>query len=135
MAHGSQDIDLVLRCFQTFREGDIEALLTMLDEDVVVRSLMTEAERVEYQGHDGVREWLSAILEIFPDWTPEPTELRDLEGAVLVGMDVTATATSSGAPIDQRFWCGATTRDGKLTWYGFFRTEDDALAAIEERRA
>jgi ketosteroid isomerase-like protein len=135
MAQGSQDIDLVLRCFTTFRERDIETLLTMLEDDVVVRSLMTEAERVEYRGHQGVREWLTAIFEIFPDWTPEPSELHDLGGAVLVRMDVTATATSSGVPIDQRIWCAATTRDGKVRWYGFFRTEDDALAAIEASRA
>src|SRR3954447_2886643 len=135
MAQGSQDIDLVLRCFTTFRERDIETLLTMLEDDVVIRSLMTEAERVEYRGHQGVREWLTAIFEIFPDWTPEPSELHDLGGAVLVGMDVTATATASGVPIDQRIWCGATMRDGKVSWYGFFRTEDDALAAIEASRA
>jgi ketosteroid isomerase-like protein len=135
MAQRSQDIALVERAFDAFVRRDIDLLLTMVDEDVQVRSLMTEAEQVHYYRHDGVREWLDAVFEIFPDWTPHPSELRDLGGAVLVAMDVVATAAASGVRIDQRLWAAATMRDGKLTWYGFFRTEDDALAAIEERRA
>jgi ketosteroid isomerase-like protein len=126
----SQDIELVLRCFEAFSGRDIDTLLTMLHSDVEVRSLMTEAERQIYTGHDGVREWLAAVFEIFPDWSPTPTELRDLGGAVLVTMDVQATAAASGVPIDQRVWAAATIRDGKLSWYGFFRTEDDAREAI-----
>jgi ketosteroid isomerase-like protein len=131
----STDIDLVLRCFEAFTKRDLETLLTMLSGDVQVRSLMTEAEQVYYHGHEGVRVWLEAVFEIFPDWTPQPVELTDLGGAVLVRMDVTATAAVSGARIDQVFWAAATPRDGKLSWYGFFRTEDDARAAIAERLA
>jgi ketosteroid isomerase-like protein len=129
------DIDLVLRCFDAFTKRDIDTLLTMLAGDVQVRSLMTEAERVYYHGHEGVRIWLDAVFEIFPDWTPRPVELTDLGGAVLVRMDVTATAAVSGARIDQVFWAAATARNDKLTWYGFFRTEENARGAIAERLA
>ena len=128
------DIELVLRCFEAFGEHDVDKLLTMLHPDVEVRSLMTEAERQTYTGHEGVREWIAAVFDIFPDWSPTPTDLRDLGGAVVIGMDVLATATTSGVPIDQRFWAAATMHDGKLSWYGFFRTEDDALEAVANRR-
>jgi ketosteroid isomerase-like protein len=127
------DIELVLSCFDAFRARDVEALLEMLAPDVEVRSLMTEAERIHYHGHDGVRAWLAAVLDIFPDWTPKPAVLTQLDGAVLVEMDVTATAVASGARIDQRFWMAATLGAGKVTWYGFFRTEADALATVRER--
>jgi ketosteroid isomerase-like protein len=129
------DVELVLRCFDAFRARDIERLLTMLAEDVHVRSLMTEAERIHYHGHDGVRVWLDAVFDIFPDWTPNPAELTELGGAVLVRMEVTATATASGVRLDQTLWAAATPRDGKLSWFGFFRTEDDARAAIAQRLA
>lgn len=95
---------------------------------------MTEAERIHYHGHEGVREWMAAVFEIFPDWTPIPAELRDFGGKVLVRMEVTATAATSGVRIDQGFWSAATLRGGMVTWFGFFRTEEDALAALEERR-
>jgi ketosteroid isomerase-like protein len=131
----SRNIELALRCFGAFSRRDIDALLGMLHADVEVTSLMTEAERQTYTGHQGVREWLDAVFEIFPDWSPTPTEARDVGGAVLVAMDVTATGTLSGVPIDQRVWVAATMRGDKLSWYGFFRTEEDALAALRARRA
>ena len=125
-----KDTELVLRCFEAFSRRDIDSLLSMLHEDVEVKSLMTEPEREVYSGHDGVREWLAAVLQIFPDWSPNPSNLRDLGGAVIVTMDVQATAATSGVRIDQRFWAAASIREDKLSWYGFFRTEEDALEAI-----
>jgi ketosteroid isomerase-like protein len=128
------DVELVLRCFDAFRSRDVETLITLLHPDVEVKSLMTEAERPIYSGHDGVRDWFHAVLDIFPDWNPTPTDLRDMDGAVLVEIDVRATAAASGVPIDQRVWAATTMHGGKLSWYGFFRTEDDAIDAIANRR-
>jgi ketosteroid isomerase-like protein len=131
----SPDIDLVLHCFDAFSNRDVNALLELLQPDVEVRSLMTEAERPIYSGHDGVRDWLSAVFEVFPDWQPTPTELRTVgDDAVLIEMDVLATAAASRVPIDQRFWAAAIIRDDKLSWYGFFRSEEDALDAVASRR-
>jgi ketosteroid isomerase-like protein len=129
------DVDLVLRCIDAFQSRDVEVLLELVHDDVQVKSLMTEAERPVYSGHDGVREWMAAVVEIFPDWNPTPAELRTLgEDAVLIGIDVVATAATSRVPIDQRFWAAAIIRDGKLSWYGFFRTEEDALDGVASRR-
>jgi ketosteroid isomerase-like protein len=127
-------VELVLRCFDAFRARDVERLLTLLHADVEVKSLMTEAERPLYTGYDGVRDWFHAVLDIFPDWNPTPTDMRDMGGAVLIEIDVLATAAGSGVPIDQRVWAAATMHEGKLSWFGFFRTEDDALDAIANRR-
>jgi ketosteroid isomerase-like protein len=129
------DVDIVLRCFDAFIGRDIDALLGRLAPDVEVKSLMTEAERVHYHGHQGAREWMAAVFEIFPDWTPTPAEVQDLGGgAVLVSMEVTATAAASGVPIDQNLWEISTVEDGNVTWFGFYRTAEDALAALEQRR-
>jgi ketosteroid isomerase-like protein len=129
------DVDIVLRCFDAFMSRDVDSLLALLAADVEVKSLMTEAERIHYHGHDGVQEWIAAVFEIFPDWMPRPAEAHDVGGgAVLVRMDVTATATASGVPIDQNVWEISTVEDGKITWFGFYRTAEDALAAVEERR-
>jgi ketosteroid isomerase-like protein len=52
---------LVRRSFAAFNARDVEGLLELLDPEVRVRSLMTEAEGAVYSGHDGVRAWLAAI--------------------------------------------------------------------------
>jgi len=49
---------------------------------------------------------------------------RDLDG------DVTATRAGSGVPIDQTYWLGARVEAAKITFFGFFRTEPDALEAV-----
>jgi hypothetical protein len=45
-------------------------------------------------------------------------------------LDVKATGAGSGVPIDQIYWLGARVRAGKIKFFGFFRTEEDALAAV-----
>jgi hypothetical protein len=45
-------------------------------------------------------------------------------------LDVTATAAGSGVPIDQLYWLGARVRAGKIKFFGFFRTEKNALDAV-----
>ena len=90
----------------------------------------TEAERPLYHGHDGVREWFDAVFGVFPDRRPQPRPASyDEDGAVVIGLDVTATGAGSGVPIDQTYWLGARVQAGKIT-FGFFRTEPDALKAV-----
>jgi ketosteroid isomerase-like protein len=125
------NIDLVNRMLGAYARGDIEALLPMLDDDITVRSLLTEAEQSEYRGHPGVRKWLAAVREIFPDWRPEPRQQQAIGDAVVTTLRVTATAGESNVPIDDTFWHAARVRDGKVTWFGFFRTEAEALQAAK----
>jgi ketosteroid isomerase-like protein len=122
--------DLVQRAFDAFNRGDLEGLLALLAEDVRVHSLMTEPERAEYAGHQGVREWHAAVLEVFPDWSPQPRDIRELGDAAIVRFDVTATAATSGVRIEQTYWQAVTVRDGPITFFGFYRREEDALEAL-----
>jgi hypothetical protein len=79
-----------------------------------------------------VREWFHAVFGVFPDWRPEPRRASyDEDGAVVVPLDVTATGAGSGVPIDQTYWLGAQVEAGKITFFGFFRTEPDALEAVK----
>jgi ketosteroid isomerase-like protein len=124
--------ELVQRAFATFNAGDLDGLLELLHPDVRVRSLMTEAERSDYHGHQGVREWHAAVFEIFPDWCPRARAVEDLGDAAVVRFDVTATAAASGVRIEQCYWLAARRRGGAIDFFGFFRSEDDARAALEE---
>jgi hypothetical protein len=101
------------------------------DPEIVVRSLLTEAERPVYHGHEGVRDWFENVFGVFPDWQPQPRSAsHDEDGAVVIGLDVTATGAGSGVPIDQVYWLGAQVRGAKIVFFGFFRTESDALEAV-----
>ena len=122
---------VVRRAVEAFMARDLDGILAVSDDEIVLRSLLTEAERPLYHGHDGVRDWFDAVFGVFPDWMPRPRPAsHDEEGAVVIGLDVTATAAESRVPIDQTYWLGARVRDAKIVFFGFFRTEDDALDAV-----
>ena len=88
---------------------------------------MTEAERATYRGHDGAQDWFEAVFDIFPDWRPVLQESRALGDWVVSTFDVTATAATSGARVEQSYWYAAHLREGRIAWFGFFRTKADAL--------
>jgi ketosteroid isomerase-like protein len=114
---------------------DLEGILAVADGEITLRSLLTEPERPLYHGHDGVREWFDAVFSVFPDWQPRPRPTsHEKDGAVVIGLDVTATGAGSGVPIDQTYWLGARVRADKITFFGFFRTEPDALEAVKPPR-
>jgi len=122
---------LVRRAVDAFMARDLDGILAMADQEIVLRSLLTEAERPLYHGHDGVRDWFDNVFGVFPDWQPRPRPASHDEGdAVVIGLDVTATGAGSGVPIDQTYWLGARVRDAKIVFFGFFRTESDALDAV-----
>jgi hypothetical protein len=122
---------VVRRAVEAFLARDLDGLLELADGEIVLRSLLTEAERPLYHGHDGVREWFHAVFGVFPDWRPQPRAAAyDEEGAVVMCLDVTATGAGSGAPVDQTYWLGARVEAAKIRFFGFFRTEQDALDAV-----
>jgi len=123
---------LVRRAVDAFMARDLDGILAVADEEIVLRSLLTEAERPLYHGHDGVRDWFDNVFGVFPDWQPRPrpASAHDEDGAVVIGLDVTATGAGSGVPIDQTYWLGARVRGAKIVFFGFFRTESDALEAV-----
>jgi ketosteroid isomerase-like protein len=126
----AENVQIVRRAFEAYARGDVESLLTLLDPGVEVRSLMTEAERTTYRGHRGVREWFAAVVDVFPDWRPNPKRIHASGTVVVVAFHVTAIAARSGVSIDQTYWQAARLRDGKIVAFGFFRSEAEALEAF-----
>jgi ketosteroid isomerase-like protein len=122
---------LVRRTVDAFLARDLDAILALADPKIELRSLLTEAERPLYYGHDGVRDWFHAVFGVFPDWSPRPRPASyDEGGAVVIALDVTATGAGSGAPVDQTYWLGARVQADKISFFGFFRTESDAMDAV-----
>jgi ketosteroid isomerase-like protein len=122
--------ELVRRALVAFHGGDLEGLLTLLQPDVHVHSLLTEAEQPDYYGYDGVRDWFGAVLEVFPDWRPDPRDVRVAGDSAVARLAVSATAIASGVPIDQRYWLGVHQREGRLDFIGFFRSEEATRDAL-----
>jgi ketosteroid isomerase-like protein len=114
--------------FDALNSGDLDGYLSVIAEDVEFTSMIAEVEGVTFRGHDGAREWWETVRGSFQDLRWELLELRECDpGAVA---NIRASGSLGGLDVDQTVWQAATFRDGKLTWWAFFRTEDEAREAL-----
>jgi ketosteroid isomerase-like protein len=125
-------VELTRRAFEAFNARDLDAMLELFDPDVEVRSLMTEADGSTYCGHEGVRRWFETVIDVFPATRPEICELRETADGVVARVNINVTGVSSGLEFDQSYYHAVVSRAGKVTWFGFFRTEDEATAALAQ---
>lgn len=56
--------------------------------------------------------------------------MRDVGNGVVACFEVAATAAGSGVRIEQVYWHAASVRDGLVDFFGFYRSEAEALAAL-----
>ena len=99
-----QNVDLVRRSYELWAARDLDGMLALIDPDVEIRSLLTEAERTSYRGREGFTAWYSELLGVFPDWDPTIEGIRTIDDSVVVRLRVNARAVGSGVPIDQTTW-------------------------------
>ena len=117
------DIEVVRGSHEAFRRRDFDAFV-----DIEFSSLVLEVEGT-YRGHDGIRSWWNDILAVFPDWQPQVEDAREVGGRVVLRVRAEGSGTGSGIDVDRDIWQVAEVRDGRLTAWRFFRSEDEALAA------
>jgi ketosteroid isomerase-like protein len=113
--------------YAALNAGDLDACLSFVSEDVEFTSMVAEAEGTVYRGHEGLRAWWETVRGAFEDvrW-----ELLDVQGSDARGVaHFRMSGTLGGAPVQQTMWQAVKFREGKATWWAFFRTEAEALDA------
>jgi ketosteroid isomerase-like protein len=114
--------------YAAINAGDLDAFLAVTTDDVEFTSLVAEAEGATFHGHDGARDWWETIRGVFQEvhW-----EVLDMQGSGNRGVAcVRLAGTISDVPLEQTVWQAVRMRAGKASWWAFFRTEREALAAV-----
>jgi ketosteroid isomerase-like protein len=127
-----ENVEALRRGYAAVNRGDIDGLLANVQPDVEFTSLIAEAEGEIFQGHDGVRRWWREVVLPLGGLHGEPEEVRDLGDTVIAR--VAGTYRPSGVEVRQTVWNVVRYRDGKATWWQFFRTEKEALEAAGLRK-
>ena len=124
----TEEVELARRAYERLSARDFEGFLVLVHPDVVFNSLVLEAEGRTYRGHEGAREWWSALHDTL-GYDARFT-LDDIEdhGDVVI-LEARLAATVRGAAVEQRFWQAVRAADGKAAWWAAFRTRDEALEA------
>jgi ketosteroid isomerase-like protein len=126
-----ENVELCYRVVDAFNRRDLGASLALMDHDV---ELVPRAVGVEggshYRGHDGVQGWWKDLLDVFPDFTIEVVEVRDLGDMTLATSQIRAHGAGSDTPAEETVWQVARWRRGKLAWWRAFSIRDEALEAV-----
>jgi ketosteroid isomerase-like protein len=126
-------VEFVRRFFDAFDRHDEPALLALTDPELAFSSLIVEVEG-GFHGHEGLRLYLSELFTSFPDMRIAIEGVRPVGEGAVVKLRVEARGATSGASTALTDWQAMAIRDGKAIWWAFFRSESEAVAAIEARR-
>jgi hypothetical protein len=69
------------------------------------------------------------MISVFPDFTVEPDEVRELGDVTIVRGRLRGHGLESDASFEQRFWQTVKWRHEKCIWWHIFRSEAEALEA------
>jgi ketosteroid isomerase-like protein len=125
-----ENVERIRRAFDAFNRRDLDAFLALIDPEVefTARFMGMEGDPY-YRGHEGVREWWRTLLAIFPDFSMEVLEVRDLGDSGIAALRVRGHGLDSGVPFEETMWAAGEWRDGKVTRWRNFGSESEALEA------
>jgi ketosteroid isomerase-like protein len=115
--------------FGALNSRDLDAFTALIAEDVEFTSLVAEIEGTTFHGHDGVRAWWETVISGFGDVRWDVVEVRGAGDRAVA--HVLMAGHLGGVPVELPMWLGARLRGDKVIWWGFFRTEGEAVAAAE----
>ena len=125
-----ENVELAYRGYDAFNRRDLDAFLALLDPEVEFTTRFAQMEGdSQYHGHDGIREWWEDLLAIFPDFSVEVLEVRDLGDLGVATLRVRGHGRDSGVPFEETLWGVGKWRHGKAVWWQTFVTEAEALEA------
>ena len=124
-----ENVELFYRAVDAFNRPDLDAYLALMDDDVefVPRQGAMEGES-SYRRHDGVRRWWNSLFGVFPDYSIEVVEVRDLGDLTFATIRLRGHGAGSAAPTDQATWIMVRWRHGKCVWW---RTSDERAEVLE----
>ncbi len=114
--------------FGALNSGDLDGFMAVAAEEVEFTSMIAEVEGTTFRGHDGIKAWWETVVAAFGDvrW-----EILDVHGPGDRGIaHIRMDGTLGGIPLNLRMWLAARLREGKVTWWSWYRTEQEALEAV-----
>jgi hypothetical protein len=117
------------RASEAFNRRDLEGFLAIQHPDVEGFPLASDMHG-SYRGHAGTRRWWHELFEAFPDLAIEVVDLRAHEEATIAAVRMRGHGAGGATPVDMTLWRVDRWRDQRCVWWGSFRTEADALAAV-----
>ena len=118
------------RAYEALSRLDAEAMVSLCEPDVEFRSRIAEADDVTYRGHDGVRDYIASLAEVFEWVRTEALEVIGEGDRAVVCNRFRARGRRSGVEVEERFFQALRLRDGNVLWWALYPSKAEALKAV-----
>jgi ketosteroid isomerase-like protein len=108
-----RNVEIVRRSYEAFDRGDLSAILEDVDPEVAIRA-HPRGEEGKYEGHEGLRAFITEWIEPFEDFNLTAEEFLDAGDRVVVQTLQRARGKESGVPVTGHFWLVHRMQDGKV---------------------
>ena len=130
MAPESENAQLIRGGYEAFNRGDLEAVLELIDPEIVLAVLEESMITDEFRGHDGFRKLLAENGEMFSYHRNQPLEVLELSPEkIVVVVRSAARGRISGVEVEGTVVHVWTLRDRKAIRFEVFPSREAAIAA------
>lgn len=127
-----ENVEQHYRAADAFSRHDLDAFLAICDPDIELVSRHLELDGSGHlRGHAAVRRWWETLLSVYPDFTSEIEDVRDLGDVTIARHHFRGQGTESGAQMEQRQWQVTRWCHSKADWWRSCPTEAEALEVAE----
>ena len=128
------DVALCLELVERLNADDIEGIIVRCHENVVAEPILARVEGGAFHGHDGMRRWFAERDAAWETIRVEMSgDVRREASHLLMDAVFHSHARESGVDIEAPAVMAAQVTDGKVSWWGVYSSEADALERIRER--
>jgi len=131
-----ESVEAFKRGLEAGNRGDVESLLDELDPEVEWHSALHAllgGEQTVFQGHDGVREMLRDLNDVFSEIHIEIADIRDLGNRLVAIGRTRARGRESGAETVTPLTLVTEIRNGKTVSVRGYLGHEQALEALASR--
>jgi ketosteroid isomerase-like protein len=127
----SENVELVQAASDAFFRGDERAMLELAAPDIVITQFPDQVDVHDYHGREGLMRVMSDWIGAWDDWSLEILTVRDIGGHVFMTALQRGRGKSSGVPVEGEVTFVFTVRQGAIARWQMFRSEQEALDAVE----
>lgn len=115
-------------------QGDVEAIVQLVDPAVEYVSYLVGVEGTSYHGHEGLRSYFRDLADAWEAFEVQIDEYRDVGNDVVAIGDLQAKGRASGAILESRLAWVISFREGtgpnRVTSMRFYTDPEQALEAV-----
>jgi ketosteroid isomerase-like protein len=124
-----ENVEIARRGFASWEQGDLEAHLSLIHEDVVCGRVAPLIDPKTYYGLEGYVEFASDWMEPYDELRFHPNEYIDAGDRVVVEVPQEGRLAGSNQLMKGTFWFLLTVHDGKVVRFEIYGERAQALQA------